>query len=340
MVTGKLPPFIEYLLQPAAYPHAVEDVRLIQTHISYVLLAGDFVYKFKKPLDFGFLNFSTLKKRKYFCRQELILNRRLCPTIYLDLVRVTRSVVKGKLELDGPGQPIEYGIKMVRLPEAGMMGNIIKAGKLSRPMIDDIVSVLGPFYELAFSDPAVEKFGTVHAIAANVNENLAHCEQFVGCPSLSRSEYDAIAGYVRRFLARKEVFANRRETGRIKDCHGDLHSANICLADKVYIYDCIEFNHRFRYSDVASDIAFLAMDLDYYGLEEMSEYFVQRFQSLSGDWGLREVLNFYKCYRAAVRGKIGLLTAHESEVDDDTRAQALVQATKYFVLAQRYAEST
>ncbi|MCF6290821.1 MAG: hypothetical protein L3J03_07490 [Desulfobacterales bacterium] len=338
MTGDSLPDFVHHLLLPGSYPHPVLPVKLVQTHISYVFLAGDFVYKFKKPVDFGFLDFSTLEKRKYCCEQELVLNRRLCPTIYLGLVRVCRSV-EGLLALDGPGEVVEYGVKMVRMPEERMMGNVIRDGKLTRGMLDAIVDILAPFYEKASSGREIEEFGTVAAVGRNVLENLGQCESYVGCVSLSREEYGRIGAYVRRFLANEEVFARRIAANRIRDCHGDLHSANICLADQVYIYDCIEFNNRFRYSDVAGDVAFLAMDLDFSGLKEMSNYFIDRFKQASGDQGLSEVLNFYKCYRATVRGKIGLLTAHEPEVDQETRARALAQATRYFMLAQRYAET-
>lgn len=331
-----IPDYVRYLLQPAAYRPPVPDVRLVQTHISFVLLAGDFVYKFKKPMDFGFLNFTTLERRKHFCGQELVLNRRLCPTIYLDLVCVSRTPAGG-LELNGSGTPVEYGIKMVRMPEERMMGTIIRSGGLNREMIDEIVAVLGPFYAKADAGAEIERYATAEAVGANVLENLEQCEHFIGCPSLNREEYDQIGDYVRGFLGNKGILNGRLAAGRIKDCHGDLHSANICLADRVYIYDCIEFNHRFRYSDVASDVAFLAMDLDYHGHGELADYFIDRFIAMTDDQGLSAVLNFYKCYRATVRGKIGLLTAHEQEVDDTTRAQALEQAKRYFVLAQRYA---
>ncbi len=338
MTGNSLPDFVHHLLRPGAYPHPARQVKLVQTHISYLFLAGDFVYKFKKPVDFGFLDFSTLEKRKYCCEQELVLNRRLCPTIYLGLVRVCRSTA-GLLALDGPGEVVEYGVKMVRMPEERMMGNLIRAGKLTREMIEAIVDILAPFYENAAFGKGIEEFGTVAAVGRNVLENLGQCGQYVGCDSLSREEYERIGAYVRGFLAKGEVFARRIVANRIRDCHGDLHSANICLAERVYIYDCIEFNHRFRYSDVACDVAFLAMDLDYYGLKEMASYFIDCFKQASGDQGLSEVLNFYKCYRATVRGKIGLLTAHEPEVDQETRDQALARATRYFMLAQRYAET-
>ena len=332
-----LPDFIHFLQEPAAYPHAAPDVHLLQTHISYVLLAGDFVYKFKKPVNFGFLDFSTLAKRQYFCEQELVLNRRLCPDIYLAVVRINDE--KGVYSLDGPGRVVEYGVKMVRMPEDGMMGNLIKAGKLTLAHLELIVDTLVPFYRKAVVNDHIRQFGRAESVAVNILENFEQARPYVGSSILSQEEFDHISGYARAVLANEALFDRRMAADRIRDCHGDLHSANICFADdRVHIFDCIEFNERFRYCDIASDVAFLAMDLDARGLEAMSEYFINRFIEKSGDTGLTRVLNFYKCYRATVRGKIGLITAHEPEVDEETRAEAETQAARYFLLAQQYAD--
>lgn len=335
MTQANLPPFIQTLLEPAAYPHPVTEVRLVQTHISFVLLAGQFVYKFKKPVNFGFLDFSSLEQRKFCCEQELLLNRRLCPEIYLDLVRVTRD--GDGYRFNGSGEVVEYGVKMARMPEERMMGRVIAAGGLTRSHLDALVAVLVPFYERAEHNPAIDRFGTAEGVAVNVLENFEQTKCFVGRGALSAEQFEAISAFARGVLAREELFNRRIAEGRIRDCHGDLYSANICLADKVYIYDCIEFNQRFRYCDVASDIAFLAMDLDYHGLPELSAYFVDRFAAAAGDPGLHELLPFYKCYRAYVRGKIGLFTAGDPAVDEAVRAECLAGAARYFQLAHRYA---
>ncbi len=337
MTQDTLPPFIRHLLKPSSYPHPVAEVQLVQTHISYVLLAGDFVYKIKKPVDFGFLDFTTLEKRKFFCEQELLLNRRLCPSLYLGVVSINRD--GGDLGLNGPGEAIEYAVKMARMPEDRMMSRIIAAGKLTPHMLDRIVDILVPFYEKAAGGPEIQKFGTAKAVSVNVLENFEQTESFVGCEALSRKQFDAISRYARNFLAKELLFDKRIADSRIRDCHGDLYSANICLAEQIYIYDCIEFNQRFRYCDVASDVAFLAMDLDFHGLKDLSGHFIDTFRTASGDQGLVAMLNFYKCYRAFVRGKIGLFTAHAPEVDEATRKRSLDQAGTYFLLAERYAAS-
>jgi len=331
-----LPPYIQYLLKTNDYPHEVEKTELIQTHISFVVVAGDYVYKWKKPVDFGFLNFSTLEKRKYYCERELNLNRRLCPDLYLDVVTV--NLVDGRYRLGGSGQVIEYGIKMARMPQDRMMTRIIESGRLTKAHLDAIIDVLIPFYQTAEGGSGIEEFGRAESVAKNVLENFDQTEAFIGKGGLSTENFEKIKGYSLKVLADTDRFDRRVAAGRVRDCHGDLHSANICLADKVFIFDCIEFNERFRYSDVAADIGFLAMDLDFHGLPELSSYFIGRFIAKSGDDQFMEVLNFYKCYRAYVRGKIGLLTANDPSVVSEPAQTYLEQARKYFQLAERYSE--
>lgn len=335
MANENLPAYIQMLLQPDTYDHEAHEVQLVQTHISYVLLAGDYVYKFKKPVDFGFLDFSTLDKRKHCCEQELLLNRRLCPDIYLGLVEV--KTLGETISLGGDGEVIEYGVKMSRMPEERMMVNVIKAGRLGSEHIDALVGVLVPFYQQADHNPEIDSFGTSKAVSVNVLENFDQTESFIGGGAISRKQFDLISTYARSVLADESLFNERIKDGYIRDCHGDLYSANICLADKVYIYDCIEFNQRFRYCDMASDVAFLAMDLDFHGLTEFSDSFIDRFCRQSGDQGLKQMLNFYKCYRAYVRGKIGLFTAADPAVDEAVKKSSLAAAARYFQLAERYA---
>jgi hypothetical protein len=336
MTNDHLPPFLQGLLHPESYDHPAHDIRLLQTHISYVIIAGDFVYKFKKPVNFGFLDFSDLEKRCYCCQQELLLNRRLCPEIYLGMVEVTVEP-GGHWTLNGKGEVVEYGIKMVRMPEDRMMNNLIRSGGLHVEHIDTLVDVLADFYRRAAHDAEISSFGSAAAVSVNVLENFEQTRAFIGRGALSQSQFDLISSYARHFLGQEELFQRRIDGGYIRDCHGDLYSANICLAEKVYIYDCIEFNQRFRYCDVASDVAFLAMDLDFYGLDDFSQRFITTFVCKIADSGLVAMLNFYKCYRAYVRGKIGLFTANDPCVDPLVQAANLENAAKYFILAQRYA---
>jgi len=340
MHNTQLPNFVTFLLQPGSYSPAPSNVKLVQTHISFVFITDDLVYKFKKPVDFGFLDFTTLAKRHHYCEQELLLNRRLCPSIYLDVVALEKTGNSFRLKDQQQADSelvAEYGVKMKRMPEERMMANVIRAGRLTGEMIDSICDVLVPFYNKAEGGPKIHEFGRPEAVGVNIFENFAQTEAFLGSPSLAKEQFNRIKSFSTTFLQQGDLFAARIDAGRIRDCHGDLYSANICLADKVYIFDCIEFNERFRYCDVASDIAFLAMDLDYHGLTEMSERFVARFSKKSGDAGLRAMLNFYKCYRAYVRGKINLFTANAPEVDGETKLQCQEMAGKYFQLAEHYA---
>ena len=290
--------------------------------------------------DFGFLDFSTPAKRHQYCQQELILNRRLCPSIYLDLVALEKTDGNFKLvnQVNADmGKTVEFGVKMKRMPEERMMANVIKSGELNAEMIDAICDILVPFYAKADGGTAIQKFGRPDAVSVNIFENFSQTETFIGSKSLSKSQFDLIKNFSEQFLQQDDLFAERIFADRIRDCHGDLYSANICLADRVYIFDCIEFNERFRYCDVASDIAFLAMDLDFHGLSDLSEKFVNRFMQQSADNSLKNMLNFYKCYRAYVRGKINLFTASAPEVDMPTKQRCQEMAGKYFQLAEQYA---
>ena len=237
----------------------------------------------------------------------------------------------------GTGDIVEYGIKMKRMPEERMMTNIIKSGRLVPAMIDDICDVLVPFYARADGGPTIQEFGRPEVVQINIFENFSQTEPYIGTPALSRKQFDRIKKFSADFLQQDALFAARITAARIRDCHGDLYSANICLADRVYIFDCIEFNERFRYCDVASDIAFLAMDLDYHGYSDLSARFVAGMSHKAEDAGLGSMLDFYKCYRAYVRGKINLFTANAPEVDSKTQLQCQQMAVKYMQLAEHYA---
>ncbi len=323
------------LLDPAAYPEATSRVELIQTHISYVFLTDRHAYKVKKPVNFGFLDFSSLRKRHYYLEQELVLNRRLAPEIYLAVLPVVLH--RGRARVGGDGHPADYALQMLRMPQDRMMDEVADRGELTPEVMDRLIAKLAPFYAAAATGPRINKFGEPAVIAANHEENFAQTAAFVG-RALSRRAYDDIAAYARGFLAREgELFARRLREGRIRDCHGDLHMKNICLADGIYIYDCIEFNYRFRYGDVAADVDFLAMDLDFHRLTELSDYFIKNFAAAAADPELVRLVNFYKCYRACVRGKINAFAADEAELDAAARTQALDTARAYFDLAWRYA---
>ncbi|MFP3867509.1 MAG: hypothetical protein ACLFUU_04995 [Desulfobacteraceae bacterium] len=323
------------LLDPQAYLEPTQRVDLIQTHISLVFLTDCHAYKVKKAVDLGFLNFTTLKRRHYFLQQELILNRRLAPEIYLEVLPV---VAQGQgVQMGGGGEPLEYALKMRRMPQEQMMDEVADRGELTSEIMDRIINRLVPFYQQAETGPRINKFGELTLIAYNHEENFARTEKYVGSV-LSREAFRDIVAYAWSFMTSQEgIFAERIREGRIRDCHGDLHMRNICLANDIYIFDCIEFNPRFRYGDVVADIGFLAMDLDFHGFQDLSDYFVQNFARAADDPGTLQMVNFYKCYRACVRGKINAFAADQQEQEAGGRQAALEQARAYFNLAWKYA---
>jgi aminoglycoside phosphotransferase family enzyme len=323
------------LLEPAAYPEPTSQVELVQTHISWVFLTDRFAYKMKKPMDLGFLNFTTLRRRHYYLKQELTLNRRLCPKIYLAVLPITVS--KLGVKVGGRGHPVEYLLKMVRLPQERMMDEVADRGELSLELLDRLVAVLVPFYRQAGTGTHINRYGEPSIITYNHEENFARMKALVG-DVLSRELFEEIRNFARGFLAHQRLLLRRRiREGRIRDCHGDLHMRNICLANGIYVFDCIEFNPRFRYGDVAADVAFLAMDLDFHGLSEFSRHFTASFAAAASDAELVKLLDFYQCYRACVRGKISALAASEPEVPPDEQERAREAAQAYFALAGVYA---
>ncbi|MDK9706744.1 MAG: hypothetical protein OEL83_06800 [Desulforhopalus sp.] len=334
----KVPDYIKYLLLPENYPHPVDGpVELLQTHISFVIIAGEFVYKWKKPVSFGFVDFSTLATRKFFCEREVLLNRRLCPEIYLDTVRLCREGQSFRLQ--GSGETIEYGVKMVKMPEEGMLNRVIAAGQLRREHLALIVDILVPFYRQAGQGKEIRENGRASAVARTVTNNFNETARFVGGASLSADRFAGIKERALAFLAREELFNERIAAGRIRDCHGDLYSGNICLAapEKIHIFDCLEFNDSLRFIDICADVAFLAMDLDFHGLSSLSDFFIKSFIDRSGDDGLLTMLDFYKCYRAYVRGKVGLLAAADPAIAVVEASRWLDSAGRYFQLAEEYA---
>ncbi|MGA8572569.1 MAG: hypothetical protein WBQ36_14665 [Desulfobaccales bacterium] len=327
------------LMDPAAYPEPTSRVLLVQTYISYVFLTDRFAYKVKKPVELEFLNFTTLRRRHHYLHEELLLNRRLCPDIYLEVLPITASRgLAPKVRLGGRGQPVDYALKMARLPQERMMDEVADRGEISREHLDAIIARLAPFYAQAASNPRIDKFGEPAIVLYNHQENFSRIENLVG-PVISRKILDRIEKFALSFLSKhRALFLRRIREGRIRDCHGDLHMKNICLADQVYIFDCIEFNPRFRYGDVAADVDFLAMDLDFHGFREFSRHFVEHLARATADPDLLLMLDFYKCYRACVRGKIAAFTAQDPELAPQARTQAKELARAYFRLAGEYAE--
>ena len=329
---------VEDLLKPEAYLHKPQKIELIQTQMSFIFLTGDYVYKVKKPVDLGYLDYTTLEKRLFFCHQELELNRRLCPEAYLAVVPITESCQLSAVSyhFEGAGKAIEYAVKMRQLPQHRMLDVLLPQGKVTKEMIAKVAGKLAGFHQKAKTSSEIAAFGKLDVIRQNTNENFAQTEKYIGL-SIPARKYEQIKSYTNNFInSNSSLFDKRVSKGKIRDCHGDLHAAHVCFTDDICIYDCIEFNDRFRYSDVASEVAFLAMDLDRYQRADLSKHFVNTYVELSQDEELLRLLNFYKCYRAYVRGKVESFKLDDPYIPEEEKAKVLAVAQSYFELAESY----
>ena len=330
------PRLLAFLRDPASYPHRPPEIREIHTHASLVFVVPPFVYKIKKRVDFGFLDFSTLEKRRHFCLREVELNSRLAPGIYLGVVPITRQ--GDGFAFGGDGPVIEYAVRMRELPTAGFLGERLKAGTAGEPEIEQVAAVLADFYQKQPSTPEIAEWGNIEKLRLSTDENFTQTAAFIG-NTISRVAYDAIRRFTDScYEKRRALFEQRVRDGWIRDCHGDLHLDHIHATDgAVLIYDCIEFNDRFRHLDIASDVAFLVMDLDYHGRPELARSLLRRVAELLEDAQLGGLMDFYQCYRAYVRGKVESLHTLAELADDEERALAAARARRYFQLALQYA---
>ncbi len=326
---------IDALQKPEAYPENPGKIQLIQTHISMVFLTDKYVYKVKKAVNFGFLDFSTLEKRRLFCEKELALNSRLCPEIYLEVVPITQS---GTLRIGGSGEPVEYALKMKRLPQEKIMTTLLRENQVNRKTVDEIASIVAEFHNLAQTNAAISEFGTLKIVKVNWDENFSQTAKYIN-QAIPAVDFQFIQTKINTFMEQNQPLFKKRVTeGHIRDCHGDLHSGNIFITDKICVFDAIEFNDRFRYSDVAADVAFLAMDLDFQQKPDLAAYFIERYQTYSKDRQLGQLLPFYKCYRAYVRGKVVSFRLDDPNIKAQEKQAAIYEAQAYFKLAAQYAK--
>lgn len=332
-----MPSIIDDLKKPAALPDRTEGVSVVQTHISIVFVADKFVYKIKKPVNFGFLDFSTIEKRKHYCQKEIELNRRLSKGIYLEVLPVKFDGEKYLLG-GAPGAVVEYAVKMLRIPDETLMKFLFEGGKLTSNHLKRIGEVLSGFHLNALRTSEIDQFGEPGAFKVNTHENFEQVEQYIGT-TIQKKEFKAIKRWTEDFYrSNNKVFFKRIQDGRIRDCHGDLHMEHICFTEPLSIIDCIEFNDRFRYSDTVADIAFLLMDLEYHGGGGFAELLWKEYQERAGEMNIDSLLNFYKIYRAFVRGKVNSFQVDDDAISPDKKEAAIQTARRYFKLAYSYIE--
>jgi aminoglycoside phosphotransferase family enzyme len=332
---SELPELIQALLDPKAYPEPPPRVELMQTQISYVFLAGDYVYKIKKPVDMGFLDYTTLEKRLYYCRKEVELNRRLCANTYLGVVPITRD--NSGYVLGGKGGAEEYAVKMRRLPQDAMMDALLAKNRVTPRMVADVAKTIADFHKRATTSAEISTLGGIDAVIQNTSENFSQTDKYFNI-TIEPETYRRIKTYTENFIkANVSLFHKRMDEGRVRDCHGDLHAAHICFNKSgICIYDCVEFIDRLRYTDVVADVAFLAMDLDHYGRVDLADKFIQAYVKESGDKELLKLLNFYKCYRAYVRGKVGCFQYDDPYISAGEKEKIKTNVRSYFKLAESY----
>ncbi|CAN7245778.1 AAA family ATPase [Pseudomonas umsongensis] len=325
---------IAALQNPALYPHPVDGFKVIETHISWVVLTGPFAYKVKKPMNFGFLDFTTLEARKHFCAEELRLNQRLTQDLYLEVLPITGSAEAPQLGGEGPA--IEYALKMRQFDQDGLLSTLQANGELTPAHIDQMAEQIARFHLDAPRVPAEHEAGTADSVMAPVRQNFEQIRPFLS-DKADLLQLDALLAWAESSFERlKPLFAQRKAEGFIRECHGDIHLGNATVIDgRVVIFDCIEFNEPFRFTDVYADAAFLAMDLEDRGLKCLARRFISQYLELTGDYQGLELLNFYKAYRALVRAKVTLFSM-PAEATAVQRATTLRQYRNYANLAESY----
>lgn len=321
---------IAALKDPNAYPHPVDQFEVIQTHISWVILTGPFAYKIKKPVNFGFLDFSTLERRRFYCEEELRLNRRLAPQLYLEVVPIRGNLAAPQLK--GQGPIIEFALKLVQFSQSLRADHMLEQGQLSANHIDMLAVVMAQFHHNTSTALADTNFGSADVVIHAAIDNFLHLMQFSAL--IDKPLLDDLRNWTaRRCDTLHAEFQQRKAQGYIRECHGDLHLANIVLLDgKPVAFDCIEFNQTLRWIDVISEIAFLAMDLNYRRRADLAWRFINAYLERSGDYAGLRVMQFYQCYRAVVRAKVALLQ-HSQLTRSAAPSEYPAQAMEYLQIA-------
>ncbi len=338
------------LARSETYAHRPARVEHVQTHISHVFLAGPHVYKLKKAVRFPFLDFSTPERRRHYAEEEVRLNRRLAAPVYRGVLAVTREA-DGRLALGGTGTPVEHVVWMRRLPAERMLAQLARRSEPLAARLDALAARLVAFHAAAPTGAAVAAHADPERIVEEWRRNVAELRPFVG-RLLAAEDHEVLADFGPTFVRRHETLLRARQhAGRIREGHGDLHAEHVCFVDDpvpgapgdpplppdIYIFDCIEFSHAFRCTDVAAEVAFLAMDLEALGQPALARGFAAAYARAASDPDLPHLLPFYACHRAAIRGKVEGLASEEPEVAPPARAAAAERARRHLALAGRYA---
>ncbi len=333
------PPLIQALCKPDAYPHKTDEIRLVETHISWVLLTGQTVYKIKKPLQFAFLDFSSLAQRLFFCREELRLNRRFAPDLYLDIVPITGTAEHPKLGGEA-GEAIEYALKMRQFAAGQLLSERARSGQLGSDEIDQLAQTLADFHGICAKASEDSEYGDSTSIRHWSDENFACIRPLLNSEPLLQQLLRIQAWGDTEGRQKSTLMQARKQQGHVRECHGDLHLNNITLINgKVTLFDCIEFNAELRWIDVINEIAFLMVDLLHFGYDAYAYRVLNRYLQLTGDYAGLGLLRYYLVYRALVRAKLALLRMLQQQ-DDGSIQQARDEYAVYADLAERFTQNT
>ncbi|NER83778.1 MAG: AAA family ATPase, partial [Leptolyngbya sp. SIO1D8] len=338
MVDVSLPPLIQQMLQPAFYPHAVESpIQLIQTHVSYVLLTGDYAYKVKKAVNFGFLDYSTLEKRHHFCQEELRLNCRAAAPIYLDVLPI--ALVDDTYTLGQTDGVVEYAVKMRQFPQSTLLSQQFEQGELTETRLRQLAEAIARFHQAAETNDHIRSFGTVEQVRQAIDENYDQTVDFIGGPQ-TQKQFDETKAYTDTFFATQQALLQQRvDQDKIRACHGDLHLNNICYwQDQLLLFDCIEFNEPFRFVDVMFDIAYIVMDLTVKERTDLAAAFLSHYVEHTGDWEGLQVLPLYVTRQSYVRAKVTSFLLNDPAISAADKKQAATNAAPYYTLACSYVQ--
>lgn len=327
---------IASMQDPQVYDHAADDIELIETHISFVLLAGEYAYKIKKPLNLGFLDFSTLDKRRFFCQEELRLNHRTAPQIYRDVVPITGNAEHP--HLGGDAEVIEYAVKMRRFSQDALADHLLRNDALTPHHIDQIARTLAAFHDRIEITDEHQPYGSPEQVHQPVMDNFSGLEPMLSDPA-DLQQLGALRQWSEeQFTAHRADFADRKRHGCIRECHGDMHLGNLALLDdEVVAFDCIEFNAGLRWIDVINEAAFLTMDLEDHGRADYAWRFINVYLETTGDYAALRLFPYYKAYRAMVRAKIARIRHDQEGLDEDEKHALENEYQGYIQLAARYA---
>ncbi len=338
MSTYKL---INALQTPAIYDHPTGKFEVIETHCSWILLTGSYAYKIKKPVDFGFLDFSTLAKRAHYCREELRLNQRLAPELYLEVVCINGSENNPQIETKPNDNTIEYAVKMVQFPQQAQLDRILsREGYLPTRYINHLAKQLAKFHQnIPSTTTAATAFGSPESIKHPVKENFEQIKALLTLPQDISILEDLEEWSYATHKKLTQTFKNRKTAGHIKECHGDMHLGNIALInDKIVFFDCLEFNQNLRWIDTMSETAFILMDLDDHKQSHLANCLLNVYLETSGDYQGLALLSFYLVYRAIVRAKVATLRAAQKGMTLDERIASQTKCRNYLELAKQYTE--